>query len=484
MKELMGGDFKENRYKDVKGRPFSKFKDFVLDAEQRGKVQIYTNGTVSEVFLPGEDAKKLSQFGDFQEDTSASGTNLPQTSVSESANGTHEHAPSSSPSSTSSSSSSNRSKRRKRTKPRQDPQSEAGEVSTRSSYSSSQEKKTKESEPQQPEKSPTRKKSTTDEAVDKTADAAEVSSDVVADESNEPASHDAKALWQNDQQDDQQDDRQDDRQDDQETQEAAVDSAETASADGEEALQTSRVHTVNGLDTSDDEEAGEQADFPFLQNDGGLLFNVGEALMLGQMLGFHESRKTTPVTVEFAEESQSTPAPQTAEPAVAKESSSVPSGDQEEQAAEQPTTDSSSDDSEAPTPKGEDAATQEPSQEEPAEEIAEEDKFTFTEEEWQAFRTMMQQFTKPVSFAHIFDSLRDLRKKHILKRTNEQLRSLVKQAINNGTLERSGRGKRVYYTLHSEDRVNNQGQDSQEPHAHQEGQPDTSDSEESTTESA
>jgi uncharacterized protein (TIGR00288 family) len=62
MKELMGGEFKESRYKDTSGRPFAKFKDFVLEAERRGKVQVFTSGTVNEVFLPGEDPYKLSQF--------------------------------------------------------------------------------------------------------------------------------------------------------------------------------------------------------------------------------------------------------------------------------------------------------------------------------------------------------------------------------------------------------------------------------------
>ncbi len=62
MKELMNGEFKEGKYKDGNGRPFAKFKDFVLEAERRGKVQVFTNGTVNEVFLPGEDPYKLSQF--------------------------------------------------------------------------------------------------------------------------------------------------------------------------------------------------------------------------------------------------------------------------------------------------------------------------------------------------------------------------------------------------------------------------------------
>jgi uncharacterized protein (TIGR00288 family) len=72
MKELMGGEFKENRYKDSSGRPFAKFKDFVLEAERRGKVQVFTSGTVNEVFLPGEDPYKLSQFAqDLKEEPAA-----------------------------------------------------------------------------------------------------------------------------------------------------------------------------------------------------------------------------------------------------------------------------------------------------------------------------------------------------------------------------------------------------------------------------
>ncbi|MBO9325572.1 MAG: NYN domain-containing protein [Roseiflexus sp.] len=62
MKELMGGEFKESKYRDSNGRPFAKFKDFALEAERRGKVQVFTSGTIVEVFLPGEDPYKLSQF--------------------------------------------------------------------------------------------------------------------------------------------------------------------------------------------------------------------------------------------------------------------------------------------------------------------------------------------------------------------------------------------------------------------------------------
>lgn len=62
MKELMGGEFKESKYRDSNGKPFAKFKDFALEAERRGKVQVFTSGAIVEVFLPGEDPYKLSQF--------------------------------------------------------------------------------------------------------------------------------------------------------------------------------------------------------------------------------------------------------------------------------------------------------------------------------------------------------------------------------------------------------------------------------------
>ncbi|WP_026369594.1 NYN domain-containing protein [Kallotenue papyrolyticum] len=63
MRELDSG-FNESKIRDRHGRPFSKFKDFVKEAERQGKVQIFTNGTVTEVFLPDEDPFKLSQFAE------------------------------------------------------------------------------------------------------------------------------------------------------------------------------------------------------------------------------------------------------------------------------------------------------------------------------------------------------------------------------------------------------------------------------------
>lgn len=61
MKEILG-DFDERQYTDAQGRRFSRFLDFVREAERRGKVQILTTGSVTEVFLPGENPYELSAF--------------------------------------------------------------------------------------------------------------------------------------------------------------------------------------------------------------------------------------------------------------------------------------------------------------------------------------------------------------------------------------------------------------------------------------
>ncbi len=63
MKELLP-NFKESRYRNAQGKPFTKFTDFVREAERLGKIQIFTSGTVNEVFLPDEDPYKLSQFAE------------------------------------------------------------------------------------------------------------------------------------------------------------------------------------------------------------------------------------------------------------------------------------------------------------------------------------------------------------------------------------------------------------------------------------
>lgn len=61
MVEIMG-QFDEGDYRDTRRRSFSKFKDFVKEAERRNLVQVFTSGSANEVFLPGEDPYKLSHF--------------------------------------------------------------------------------------------------------------------------------------------------------------------------------------------------------------------------------------------------------------------------------------------------------------------------------------------------------------------------------------------------------------------------------------
>ncbi|NBU64458.1 MAG: NYN domain-containing protein, partial [Chloroflexia bacterium] len=62
MKELSGGEFREQQIKDSNGHPLERFKDFIHEAARRGKILISSDGVVNEVFLPGEDPRKLSQF--------------------------------------------------------------------------------------------------------------------------------------------------------------------------------------------------------------------------------------------------------------------------------------------------------------------------------------------------------------------------------------------------------------------------------------
>ncbi len=71
----------------------------------------------------------------------------------------------------------------------------------------------------------------------------------------------------------------------------------------------------------------------------------------------------------------------------------------------------------------------------------------FGEREWEIFRSSMAQFSEPVRFADIFSALRGLRNQEVIGLTNNELKELVKQAINRGMLQRTGRGARAYYRL-------------------------------------
>jgi hypothetical protein len=78
---------------------------------------------------------------------------------------------------------------------------------------------------------------------------------------------------------------------------------------------------------------------------------------------------------------------------------------------------------------------------------------SFGEREWQIFRGSMSQFNDPVRFVEIFSALRGLRNQEVFDLTNNELKELVKQAINRGLLQRTGRGARAYYRLSSQYRV-------------------------------
>lgn len=53
MAETLGG-FDETQYKTAGGRPFRKFKDFILEAQRLGYVELQTTGTVNMVYVPGK----------------------------------------------------------------------------------------------------------------------------------------------------------------------------------------------------------------------------------------------------------------------------------------------------------------------------------------------------------------------------------------------------------------------------------------------
>ena len=287
MKELMGGDFKEGRYKDSSGKPFAKFKDFVLEAERRGKVQVFTNGTVNEVFLPGEDPYKLSQFAqDLKEEPAAPLLEAPQVPVR------HEPRPTSS---------ANGRRRRRRTRGGQ-----------------------------------------------RTTPALEEDTTLLEEPVEEPV------------------------------EEEEVEEIEYMPPD--ELL-------IPELEEDD------QADAVFEE----LLGRVEDEDAQFQALAALDPLEIMDLTIAPPEQTIAEPE----EPVMAEAGEALSS------ASSQP----------------------------------------FTEEEWRLLTTVVARHERPISFAQIHDALRDARKSAGITRTNEELRSLIKQAINSGLLARSGKGNRVTYRL-------------------------------------
>lgn len=458
MKELMGGDFKESRYKDPNGRAFTKFKDFVVEAERRGKVQIYTNGTVSEVFLPGEDASKLSQFAEIKGEENQ--TSPPEPSVQSNGARDQEKPAASSPSSSSSSRS--RRRRRPRNQRQEAPPSPAAETSA----AGSEERGVPDTSSR--EREPSRRRAFA-ETPGPNGEWDFVAREplFLLEDGEAAASFSALAGASPGEQPG--DDLGMGKEGDILAREPLLflEDDDTLLFEAEEFFR-------QPSDREREDHAAEKHQLPFLEDqDKDFLFNVGEALTLSQMIDARMGQGSAEAWFEETRSASEEAAPDRQEQETREPAASPPAPQAESPVGEAPDAplmtflqphgadrpDSPPEPSE--TPSGDRVARgpeQEPAEPpppvEPSDEAAEPPEATepeidtvFSEEEWQAFRTMMQGFSKPASFAQIFDSLRTLRKEQVIIRTNEQLRNFVKQAISNGLLERSGRGKRVYYTL-------------------------------------
>jgi uncharacterized protein (TIGR00288 family) len=338
MKELMGGDFKESRYRDLGGRPFAKFKDFVLDAEKRGKVQIFTNGTVNEVFLPGEDPYALSQFAAALSEEVVAEPVVDLTTIT---NGRKEQPR---PERVASETAPPSSRRRRRRSRRGQPTTSGPEE---------QELLAEEVEAEEPDYTPPVDLDLLPQFVedlppfDEPLDEQPFISDLPVDDLMiadlpvdletyvEPSEYDlTQHAWSD-----------------------AWDAVTAASAPPQEEVWEAAVATA-------------------LASEG--------------VAPDHDA-PSEPPAVEAAE----------------------------------------TDDESA-----EDGAI---------------DAIEFSAEEWDIFRAMLREAAKPLSFIQISNMLRRMRKEHGVNRTNEQFRTMTKQAIHRGLIERGGRGKRVYYTLRSDE---------------------------------
>jgi uncharacterized protein (TIGR00288 family) len=346
MKELMGGDFKESRYKDLNNRPFAKFKDFVMDAEKRGKVQIFTNGTVNEVFLPGEDALKLSQFAAALTEEPVV---EPVTDAVAVTNGRSKEPVKAEPAPAIEATTTPAGRRRRRRSRR----GQGGGAA--------------------------------DSALE--LNGVEAESDDLDLELTPPILDDEPIL-----------------------------SDPVAYMDELRALD--ELEAIAAIEVITEEQTAEEL--------------AAAGMPADDLFGEPELVAPEPEPELVAPE----PEPELVAPE--PEPELVASEPEPELVASEP--------------------EQEPavviaSEPEELEELEESvvAPIDFSDEEWAFFSTMMRGFSKPVSFQQIFDALRGLRKDQSLTRTNEQLRTMVKQAINSELLERSGRGKRVYYALKAEE---------------------------------
>lgn len=394
MKELMGGDFKESRYKDLNGRPFAKFKDFVVDAEKRGKVQIFTNGTVNEVFLPGEDPYKLSQFAAA---LSEEATVEPVVDAAVTPNGRKESSRSEAavpvqptrsgngqPAADAGNAVATGRRRRRRSRRGQGASSGAAEPAF--------ELVEGEVEAEDLELTPP--------LLDDVALPPLEDELVMLDDLEQPA--ELAALYEEQPYD------------------------ELSSAQIPDDL----------LSAIEDFEAPVADEFAAISEE--IMAAPEEIIAVSEeVIAVSEEAVTAPDEVITAPEEIPAAFEEIEPPTEEIQSAPEAVAPLEEPVATEPELLAVEEAVEAPA--GEEG-----------EELLIEQHVEFSPEEWDAFRGMMRDFAKPVSFQQIFDSLRGLRKDQNINRTNEQLRTMVKQAINSGLLERSGRGKRVYYSLKAE----------------------------------
>ncbi|WP_129672867.1 NYN domain-containing protein [Candidatus Chloroploca sp. Khr17] len=408
MKELMGGDFKESRYRDVNNRPFAKFKDFVVDAEKRGKVQIFTSGTVNEVFLPGEDPYKLSQFA------AALTDELPLEPVidpSLNLNGRSEPLPIEPPEPEPPASSSRRRRRRSRRPQNVTHPSTEGVNPLLAAESALNFDNPDYATPVDDDELL---------ALDQLEEAAEVvaffeehAPDELmgADLRDLPSAEPPVAAESRDF--------------------LAFDSAGSDDAAWEAAASALAAQLL----------APAEVDWEAMASEPQVPHEEAWEAVAHAVAAEDQARQAT--DLEEVHPSEATPVAELAEGdagyahdavAVATHPEEVAEAHPEEVAEGRKPASTEVDETED-APEGEQEAFE---------------PILFTDEEWDVFRQMMASFAKPTSFQQIFDTLRGWRKEHNLVRTNEQLRTMVKQAINNGILERSGRGKRIYYVLKEE----------------------------------
>lgn len=411
MKELMGGDFKENRYRDLNGRPFSKFKDLVMDAEQRGKVQIFTKGSVNEVFLPGEDPMKLSRFAPalmeelppepvvidppIGSNGSVQIAEISPVVVEELKTVVPEPAP------TTTTTSSRRRRRRSRRSGRQ-----------REEHTVIQETTEVVVELDEPEYNPPQ----IDEPTPISAETP-VAVELVAEPLPVPAEPVVEALP------------------------ATVEAAQGA-AESEQPAKPSRNRrrrsrkataeageAATGASESTD-EAGLTVAPAVVEPSAPLPEPAGDLAMAAPAVttGASESTAEAEVMVAPAVEEPSAPLPESAgDPAMT--APAAVSGNEATMA------------STAEVESSAGASTAEDG-------IGQVDlSVVFSEAEWELLRATVRELGKPATFQQLLSALQAARKQHGLPRTTEENRTMLKQAIHHGMFERTTRSRRVYYTL-------------------------------------